>query len=244
MSFTDAVDIVALQRTPILVADDDTFARKTLVHVLKKAGFEQQIEADCGERIIEILGQHPVSLLITDVQMPGWNGIETLRRIRAGESPAPRDLRVMVHTSFAHREVLAAAMALDVNGFLVKPIRSDSVRDKVTQALCERMKVRTPMIYSAVSTHLQSVPELAVAQAGEPGAAFDADAKATEAVDPGASRWVDLRFLMPGDIVAEDLRSVDGAVLLGRDTELTEQQINRLIELGGIVSSRRVRLKC
>jgi DNA-binding NarL/FixJ family response regulator len=53
--------------------------------------------------------------------MPGSNGLELLRQIRSGQTPARRDIGFIILTSHSNTEVLSAAMALDVNGFIVKP---------------------------------------------------------------------------------------------------------------------------
>jgi YesN/AraC family two-component response regulator len=74
--------------------------------------------------------------------MPGMNGLELLRRIRTGQTPRPKDSRFIILTSFSNTEALGAAMSLDVNGFLVKPIRIGVVMEKIERAIQENFQLR------------------------------------------------------------------------------------------------------
>ncbi|MDO9636404.1 MAG: response regulator, partial [Thiobacillus sp.] len=67
-------------KTPhILLADDDEFIRRVVRHVLLGLGFEHLREVADGNGVKTLLGTTPFDLLISDVQMPGINGVELLR---------------------------------------------------------------------------------------------------------------------------------------------------------------------
>jgi two-component system KDP operon response regulator KdpE len=65
----------------VLIVDDEAALRKTLGTVLTAGGFAVE-EARSGEEALRTLEQHPVDLVLLDINMPGLNGIDTCRRIR------------------------------------------------------------------------------------------------------------------------------------------------------------------
>jgi DNA-binding NarL/FixJ family response regulator len=92
-----------------------------------------------------------------DVDMPCLNGLEFLRQIRTGQTSARRDIGFVILTSHSNTEVLSAAMALDVNGFIVKPFTSRIILDKITRISRERMTLRSKNEYASVVTDLSSL---------------------------------------------------------------------------------------
>lgn len=228
--------MMELAHSVLLIADDDSFARKTLRRALGVGGFNNVLEAKDGVEACDLLNRGEVDLLITDVQMPGWNGIEMMRRIRSGQAGTRRDLRAIVHTSFAHRDVLGAAMALEVNGFLVKPVKAQMVRPKVVQALTESFSVRAPSVYASISSELQSVPQIEVQTD-----LVDAERALSEVPQElrHLAKWVDLRHLTAGARLVHDVVATDGTLLLRRGHLLTDVHINRLVDLGDVVASPR-----
>ncbi|MEO6341043.1 MAG: response regulator [Caulobacteraceae bacterium] len=82
--------------TRILLAEDDDSLRAFLTRALERAGYEVRSCAD-GEQAIEALSDGPYDLLLTDIVMPGVDGIEVAREA-AARMPA---LRIMFITGFA-----------------------------------------------------------------------------------------------------------------------------------------------
>src|SRR5438034_3996372 len=80
----------------IIVIDDNDAARVTMRRVLEKAG-HQVLEASDGDAGLKLLAEIGVTLVITDIFMPGQDGIVTLRRIKK-EFPGVR-VRSEEHTS-------------------------------------------------------------------------------------------------------------------------------------------------
>src|SRR5437899_10283631 len=90
--------------TRIIVIDDNDAARGTMRRVLEKAGHEV-LEASDGDAGLKLLAETGVRLVITDIFMPGQDGIATLRRIKkefpgvrviavsGGDATAPIDMR-------------------------------------------------------------------------------------------------------------------------------------------------------
>jgi DNA-binding NarL/FixJ family response regulator len=210
----------------ILIVDDDAFTRKVVRQVLAGLKFSQIDEAEDAHLALVRLHDLTFDLVITDVQMPGINGLELLRRIRGGLAPVSRDTRVIVLTSFANTEVLGAAMALDVNGFLVKPMKPQVVEDKIIRALREELQLRPALGYQSVNTDLRALPRSA---AIEPNSASATEAR-VRASEPRA-RQILLNRLEAGMHLAEDVLASDRTLLLSRGHTLTQTNINRLAEL-------------
>ena len=87
---------IAIPLTRILLAEDDDSLRAFLARALERAGYEVRACAD-GEQAIEALNDGPYDLLLTDIVMPGVDGIEVAREA-AARMPA---LRIMFITGFA-----------------------------------------------------------------------------------------------------------------------------------------------
>ena len=100
----------------ILLAEDDDSLRGFLARALERAGFEVQACAD-GEEAVQHL-EHPWDLLLTDIVMPGMDGIEVARQA-AARDPA---LRIMFITGFAAVALSAGARAPQGAKVLSKPV--------------------------------------------------------------------------------------------------------------------------
>lgn len=115
----------AIQKTnelKILVVEDDHFTRKIILRVLRDIGYTNIVDVNNAEFAINLLVTNTFDLIITDVNMPGMNGLKFTQLIRAGKTHAKPKTRIVVLTSFSQAEIIASALALDINGFLVKPI--------------------------------------------------------------------------------------------------------------------------
>src|SRR3954467_2247657 len=101
----------------ILLAEDDDSLRAFLGRALEKAGYQVRSCAD-GEAAIEALDDGPYDLLLTDIVMPGVDGIEVAREA-ASRTPA---VRIMFITGFAAVALSAGARAPQGSKILSKPI--------------------------------------------------------------------------------------------------------------------------
>lgn len=72
----------------ILVIDDDRIIRKLYMHALEDTAYQVDT-AESGERGIELYGEFKYDLVFLDLNMPGMNGVEVLRKIRATDPDIP-----------------------------------------------------------------------------------------------------------------------------------------------------------
>jgi DNA-binding NtrC family response regulator len=113
----------------VLIVDDDAGQRSLLHTFLKGQGFHTQIAAS-GEEALKILGQSKVSMMISDVRMPGLSGLETLRRARQLDA----DLPVLLVTAFADIREAVEAMRDGAVNYLAKPMDLDELLASVQKA--------------------------------------------------------------------------------------------------------------
>jgi CheY-like chemotaxis protein len=102
----------------VLVADDNEVAQRLCKRVLEKAGYGVLIAADGLQAVDIALSQHPAMILM-DVAMPGIDGLEAMRRIKAEARTMPIVI-ASAHSMASDRERFLAAGADNV---LSKPFR-------------------------------------------------------------------------------------------------------------------------
>jgi two-component system cell cycle response regulator DivK len=111
----------------VLVIEDNEKNRYLISFLLKGAGYDV-IEAVTGEEGIETaLREHP-DLILMDIQLPGIDGYETTRRIRA--SPEGTKVPVIALTSYAMSGDRERALAAGCTGYVEKPINPDTILDE------------------------------------------------------------------------------------------------------------------
>ena len=122
----------------VLVVDDSSHARAVLSSMLTSLTFVVH-EAPSGREAIEMVGQaaqagEAYEIIFLDWQMPGLDGIETGRQIRALPNLAAAPHLVMI-TAYGREEVLKQAEENDFDNILIKPVTPSMLFDAVTQVL-------------------------------------------------------------------------------------------------------------
>lgn len=102
----------------ILVVEDNARNLKLVRDVLQHIGYEV-IEARTGEEGLEAAERCTPDLVLMDLQLPGIDGTETMRRLRR---PGQRVMPVVALTAFAMREDRERALDAGFDGYLEKPI--------------------------------------------------------------------------------------------------------------------------
>jgi len=120
----------------VLVVDDEAIARNNLAHVLEREGFAASC-ADCGEAALEQLAQARYDLVLTDLRMPGIDGMALLRETRR-RSP---DTEVIVITAHANAGSAVEAMRSGASYYIEKPFRLPEVR-KVVREAAEKVRLK------------------------------------------------------------------------------------------------------
>jgi two-component system, cell cycle response regulator DivK len=116
----------------ILVVEDNERNLKLLRVVLEHAGYDVQA-ARTAEEGIALAVNDPPDLVLMDLQLPGIDGTEALRRLR--ESPQTADVPVVAVTAQAMKRDRERALRAGFNGYVEKPISVSAFPDQVRRFL-------------------------------------------------------------------------------------------------------------
>ena len=116
----------------ILVAEDDVDNRRIVVKVLTVEGHET-LEAADGRTTVEIARRERPDLILMDLAMPGMDGWEAARQLKADAETA--DIPIIALTALAMRGDEERARQAGCDAYLSKPCRPQTIRDVVRQFL-------------------------------------------------------------------------------------------------------------
>ena len=155
----------------LLIIDDEPGLRQSLRLLLTEEGFEVAEEAD-GERGLARALAEPFDAVLCDVRMPSLDGLEFLRRYRAGGGPA----LVIMMSAYGSEDAAIAAMKEGAYDYIPKPFRADEVVLVLRKAEeRERLRREVESLRSALGA--QAVSPGIVAESGAMLAALDVVAK-------------------------------------------------------------------
>ena len=123
----------------LLLVDDDPVLLNLLGRLLRRAGHEVT-EAGGGEEGLALAraAREPFDVVVTDVMMPGLDGFELTRRLRA--DPATREVLVLVVTSGLHGTDPAQARLAGADGADIKTVNVARLNEKIEALLAERAR--------------------------------------------------------------------------------------------------------
>jgi CheY-like chemotaxis protein len=191
----------------IVVADDETFSRFMAAEILGKLGDPRIVAARDGEQALAVLDgdqADAVRLVLLDFNMPGPNGLEVLKAIRCGRLKVSHRVVVMMVTGVDAVGLLAAAIALDVDAFLTKPLSPADLRD-----------------------HLSAIAD-SDRELGEPASYAQIDVSGLGGRPSREGRTVALADLTEGMVIAADLLDPQGHVVVAAGSRVTARLIRLL----------------
>lgn len=114
----------------ILVVDDEGAIRYSVSKTLQRVGYRVS-EASSAEEAIEFIQNQDFDVVLTDIRMPGIDGVELLRQIK---EKAP-DSSVILMTGYASLGTAIEALRLGAHDYLIKPSSSHDIKHSVSEAL-------------------------------------------------------------------------------------------------------------
>jgi two-component system chemotaxis response regulator CheY len=113
----------------VLVVDDFSTMRRIIKNLLRDLGFTNISEADDGNTALPMLKDGNFDFVVTDWNMPGMQGIDLLKAIRADSNLS--HLPVLMVTAEAKKEQIIMAAQAGVNGYIVKPFTAATLNTKL-----------------------------------------------------------------------------------------------------------------
>ena len=119
----------------VLVVDDSAAIRKILQRVLRQTGMAigQIHEAGDGHEALAVMAEHPVNLVLSDINMPKMDGLQLLASLKG--SAAWRTIPVVMITTEGGEAKVSEAVRLGAAGYVRKPFTADQIKEKLTGIL-------------------------------------------------------------------------------------------------------------
>ena len=115
----------------VLLAEDDTSISEPLSRALRREGYEVDVTADGPSTLDKALGEG-IDLILLDIGLPGMDGYELARRLRA--LPGGESLVLVAVTGYGQREDRSKALAAGFDAHLTKPYTYAEVAQALTAA--------------------------------------------------------------------------------------------------------------
>lgn len=121
----------------VLIVDDSATMRALIRKILSISGFDigECFESGNGEEALEILRNHWIDLILSDLCMPGMDGAAFLRLLQGHDRW--RAIPVVLITTEARPEVLDTVLPRRVQGYIQKPFKPETVRNELLKILGE-----------------------------------------------------------------------------------------------------------
>ena len=119
-----------MEQKRVLVVDDEQDVRETLGTVLEKLDYAPLVAAD-GEEALDIIKKQDVDVVLSDLYMPGMNGIELLKRIKS----VNKNIVFLMITAHPTIETAVDAIKKGAYDYLTKPFHIEEVRIKISRAM-------------------------------------------------------------------------------------------------------------
>ncbi|HEY6037933.1 MAG TPA: response regulator [Kofleriaceae bacterium] len=108
----------------LLIVDDNPTNLKLVSFLLKSHGHEVATASD-AETALEAIAQHRPTVILMDLQLPGIDGLELTRRLKA--DPKTRSIPIIAVTAYAMKGDLEKALAAGCDDYVTKPIDTRSL---------------------------------------------------------------------------------------------------------------------
>jgi CheY-like chemotaxis protein len=124
--------VVEKTRGRVLVVDDNSIAQTIAAHALRRQSFEVEC-AGTGRLALQAASRTRFDVILMDLQMPGWDGFETVEQIR--QLPGYRETPIIAVTANCSDDYRARTIRCGMQDFLAKPVRTRDLVQAVEKQL-------------------------------------------------------------------------------------------------------------
>ncbi|MDH3892604.1 MAG: response regulator [candidate division Zixibacteria bacterium] len=117
----------------ILAVDDSPTMRRIIINTLKRAGFEDVVEASDGRDALAKMKVEKINFIITDWNMPEMDGLSFVTTLRG--MAEYKSLPILMVTTRSVKDDIMEALKAGVNNYIVKPFTPETLKDKIEQVL-------------------------------------------------------------------------------------------------------------
>jgi two-component system chemotaxis response regulator CheY len=124
-----------LATTKVLVVDDEHYMRKVVRTLLMSIGVRTIYEAASGPAGLEFIRSVTPDVVIVDWEMPGLDGADFVRIVRSPETFPLPNVPIIMLTGHGERSRVIESVQVGVNEFLLKPVSSKALQDRMVAVL-------------------------------------------------------------------------------------------------------------
>jgi len=121
----------------VLMVDDELVVLEAFVDILEDEGYTM-FTADNGEKAVEILRANPIDIVVSDIKMPGMDGLELLSVVREIDA----DIPVIMATAYSSIESTVESMKRGASNYLIKPVKIELLKSVLAEAAAKRRTLR------------------------------------------------------------------------------------------------------
>lgn len=119
-------------RSKVLLADDHQFLLEGIISILKdETAFEIVATANNGFELMDAVAKHRPALVILDLNMPGYDGLQCLKKIKKN-SP---EIKVMILSNYSQPELVEEVKKMQADGYLIKNSSAETLKEAIAEIL-------------------------------------------------------------------------------------------------------------
>lgn len=216
--------------------------------ILRGLGAEEVDLTSNGVEAVQRLNRETYDLVICDIAMEAFNGLQLLAAVRAGLTKADKDLPVIMLTGHTEDPMIEASRMLKANAFLGKPVSAADLMPEINRVFSMPVPFEAPPVDKEAAYH---AIEAARAQLRAEERALGLDSAAINQAEAGLAGKAqsstqqegraDVEDIQVGHVLAADVTALNGQKLLSSGTALDNKQVELLQRDGaklGITSIR------
>lgn len=130
----DETQLEQFRNYTILCVEDEDGIRKRLVNTLKYY-FDDVLEASNGEEGYDLYCEYKPDIILSDIEMPGKNGVEMVTKIRQSDLSTV----IIMVTAYSNEEYLLDLINLHISHYILKPVNSENLLSGIIKGLGDRL---------------------------------------------------------------------------------------------------------